>query len=161
HVGIDTVMLKGEGFEAHVAAGARVRAGQPLLTFDLDLIARRARSALTPIVVTGSGFRIVRVSLDRELSVGDFLMELAPEGQPAGGGAAAGGAMQVRRVRVALEHGVHARPAALLAASLKNLAADARVALRDREANARSTVALMALGVLHGDEVELRASGPD
>ena len=96
------------------------------------------------------------------LAVGDFLMELVPQVRAAPV-ATAGGAepARVRRVRIALEHGIHARPAALAAAALRNLAADVRLALRGREANARSTVALMALGVQHGDEVELRATGPD
>ena len=52
HVGIDTVTLGGEGFEAHVREGDRVRAGDALLTFDLDFLARRARSVLTPIIIT-------------------------------------------------------------------------------------------------------------
>ena len=123
HVGIDTVALNGAGFTAHVAAGAQVRAGQPLLSFDLDLIARRAKSALTPVVVTGGDFRIVRASLNRALAAGEFLMELAPQAR-AVGVATAGGAQpsQVRRVRIALEHGIHARPAALAAAALRNLA---------------------------------------
>jgi phosphocarrier protein FPr/phosphocarrier protein len=162
HVGIDTVALNGAGFTAHVAAGAQVRAGQPLLSFDLDLIARRAKSALTPVVITGGDFRILRASLNRALAAGELLMELVPQVR-AVPVATAGGAepARVRRVRIALEHGIHARPAALAAAALRNLAVDARLALRGREANARSTVALMALGVQHGDEVELRATGPD
>src|SRR3954467_8840627 len=36
HVGIDTVMLKGEGFIPRVNAGDRVQAGAPLIQFDLD-----------------------------------------------------------------------------------------------------------------------------
>ena len=163
HVGIDTVNLGGEGFTAVAAQGARVRAGEALLRFDLDLIARRAPSLLTPIIITAdSGFRIVRRVLGREVRVGDALMDLAPEAPAAAvaaASAAQGGAVQ--RAVVRFEHGIHARPAALLAASLKNLAADVRVALRGREANARSTVALMSLGAQHGDEVEIRSSGPD
>ena len=54
HVGIDTVALGGEGFDAHVSQGARVRAGEALLSFDLDFLARRAKSVLTPIIVTAS-----------------------------------------------------------------------------------------------------------
>ena len=161
HVGIDTVALNGAGFTAHAAAGVQVRAGQPLLSFDLDLIARRAKSALTPVVITGGDFRIVRVSLNRALAAGEPLMELAPQAQAAEAIARGAAPLQARRVRVTLEHGIHARPAALAVAALRNLAVDARLALRDREANARSTVALMALGVQHGDEVELRAAGPD
>ena len=40
HVGIDTVALGGEGFQVHVRKGDRVRAGDPLLTIDLDRVAR-------------------------------------------------------------------------------------------------------------------------
>src|SRR5215831_12392811 len=40
HVGIDTVELGGRGFELLVAPGQRVRTGEPLLRFDLDLLAR-------------------------------------------------------------------------------------------------------------------------
>src|SRR5262245_17733416 len=36
HVGIDTVALKGEGFQLLTAVGRRVRAGEALLSFDLD-----------------------------------------------------------------------------------------------------------------------------
>jgi phosphoenolpyruvate-protein phosphotransferase len=162
HVGIDTVALGGEGFEAHTRQGATVRAGDALLTFDLDLIAQRARSALTPVIVTsGNGFRIVRRVLDREVAVGDFLLEVLIEAAAVPAGPAADAPAAVRRVRVGFEHGIHARPAALLAASLKALAADVRLAAHGREANARSTVALMALGVQRGDEVEIRATGPD
>lgn len=163
HVGIDTVNLKGEGFTLAAAQGARVRTGDVLLRFDLDLLARRAPSLLTPVIVTAdSGFRIVRRVEGRELRVGDPFMDLAPERAAAAAvtGAAPAEAI-VQRASVGFEHGIHARPAALLAASLKSLAADVRLRLRGREANARSTVALMALEARHGDEVEIRASGPD
>lgn len=52
HVGIDTVNLKGQGFEALVAENDRVEAGQPLLKVDLDYIEKNATSIITPIVFT-------------------------------------------------------------------------------------------------------------
>ncbi|UII56324.1 glucose-specific PTS transporter subunit IIBC [Cytobacillus spongiae] len=52
HVGIDTVNLKGEGFETLVAENDRVEAGQPLLKVDLDYIKENATSIITPIVFT-------------------------------------------------------------------------------------------------------------
>ncbi|SES38658.1 glucose-specific PTS transporter subunit IIBC [Salipaludibacillus aurantiacus] len=52
HVGIDTVNLKGEGFEAHVEQGDNVSVGQELLTFDLDAISKKAPSVITPVVFT-------------------------------------------------------------------------------------------------------------
>jgi multiphosphoryl transfer protein len=170
HVGIDTVGLAGEGFELHVQEGRHVRAGEPLLSFDLDLLARRATSLLTPVIVLQGGrFTIARRNEHREVNVGDFLMELVlaagAVGTPSGVGpvAAVGsvGAHVSRRVSVSFEHGIHARPAALLSSALKTLTADVSVVARGREANARSTVALMALGVHKGDEIEIRASGPD
>ncbi len=165
HVGIDTVGLGGEGFELHVREGQQVRTGERLLSFDLDLLARRATSLLTPVlVVEGSGFSVARRTLDREVSVGDFLMELssvvAAQRTPEQSGAGASAAVS-RRVLVALEHGIHARPAALLTGLLKGLTAQVSLVAHGREASAHSTVSLMTLGVKKGDEVEVRASGPD
>ncbi|KUP04663.1 PTS system glucose-specific transporter subunit IICBA [Bacillus coahuilensis p1.1.43] len=52
HVGIDTVKLGGEGFEALVAEGDIVEAGQPLLKVDLDYVKANAPSIMTPVVFT-------------------------------------------------------------------------------------------------------------
>lgn len=52
HVGLDTVNLQGEGFEGHVQVGDQVKAGQLLISFDLDLIKEKAKSTMTPIVIT-------------------------------------------------------------------------------------------------------------
>src|SRR5215472_543805 len=38
HIGIDTVTLKGEGFRPRVKVGDAVRAGDPLIEFDLDFV---------------------------------------------------------------------------------------------------------------------------
>ncbi|KFZ41964.1 PTS glucose transporter subunit IIA [Anoxybacillus flavithermus] len=52
HVGIDTVHMHGEGFEAYVKAGDRVKVGDLLLSFDLALVQQKAESPLTPVVIT-------------------------------------------------------------------------------------------------------------
>ncbi|KYC89559.1 glucose-specific PTS transporter subunit IIBC [Heyndrickxia sporothermodurans] len=52
HVGIDTVNLKGEGFETLVNEGDRVEAGQPLLKVDLEFLKEKVPSIMTPIVFT-------------------------------------------------------------------------------------------------------------
>jgi phosphocarrier protein FPr/phosphocarrier protein len=170
HIGIDTVGLDGMGFEAHVQVGRRVAAGERLITFDLDLIARRARSLLTPVLVMeGCGFSVVRRIENRGIAVGDVLMEIATLGEASGrtgadepdAGAAREEKAEVRQVRVALEHGIHARPAAQIVSALKRLAGEVSLSAQGRSANARSTVALMKLGVRKGDEVQVRAGGRD
>ncbi|WP_273131309.1 glucose-specific PTS transporter subunit IIBC [Bacillus weihaiensis] len=52
HVGIDTVNLKGEGFETFVQEGDVVEQGQKLLEVDLDFVKKNAPSIMTPIVFT-------------------------------------------------------------------------------------------------------------
>lgn len=52
HVGIDTVQMNGEGFEVLVSQGDRVKVGDILLTFNLDLVKAKAKSTVTPIVIT-------------------------------------------------------------------------------------------------------------
>ncbi|WP_308721642.1 beta-glucoside-specific PTS transporter subunit IIABC [Paenibacillus polysaccharolyticus] len=53
HVGINTVKLRGQYFEAHVATGTRVQAGDLLLTFELDEIAKEY-DITTAMVVTNT-----------------------------------------------------------------------------------------------------------
>lgn len=55
HFGLDTVNLKGEGFELFVEEGDTVKAGQPLMQADLDYIEEHATSTITPIVFTNLG----------------------------------------------------------------------------------------------------------
>ncbi|MEW9669418.1 PTS glucose transporter subunit IIA [Ammoniphilus sp. 3BR4] len=52
HVGLDTVNMQGEGFEGHVQVGDQVKAGDLLISFDLNLIKEKAKSTITPIVIT-------------------------------------------------------------------------------------------------------------
>src|SRR5690606_4409069 len=54
HVGIDTVKMNGEGFKGFVKNGDRVKAGDKLIEFDLSLVKAKAKSHLTPFVVTNS-----------------------------------------------------------------------------------------------------------
>ncbi|MFS0657173.1 PTS glucose transporter subunit IIA [Bacillus sp. 179-C3.3 HS] len=51
HIGLETVGLNGEGFESHIKEGDKVKVGDPLITFDLDFIAEKAASTVTPIVI--------------------------------------------------------------------------------------------------------------
>lgn len=54
HIGLDTVGLQGQGFTPLVEHSAQVTAGQPLIDFELDFLATRAKSLLTQIVIVNS-----------------------------------------------------------------------------------------------------------
>ena len=53
HFGLDTVNLKGEGFDLKVAAGDKIKKGDVLMEVDLDYIRENAKSDITPIIITG------------------------------------------------------------------------------------------------------------
>lgn len=52
HLGVDTVNLKGEGFEVFVNAGDKVSAGDKLIKMDVDFIQKNAKSDISPIIFT-------------------------------------------------------------------------------------------------------------
>lgn len=52
HVGIDSVTLKGEGFTPLVEAGTLIRAGDPLMRVDLDLLRAKNVPTVIPVIVT-------------------------------------------------------------------------------------------------------------
>ena len=54
HVGLDTVQLNGEGYQAFVSEGDRVKKGQLLLEFDIALIESKGYLTETPVLVTNA-----------------------------------------------------------------------------------------------------------
>lgn len=87
HVGLDTVKLKGEGFQVHVAKGARVVAGAPLVTFDRKVIEAAGYPLITPIVILNAKkFGGVEAVTDGQVAVGDSILAIAPAPAPAEAG---------------------------------------------------------------------------
>ncbi|MDO4308873.1 MAG: glucose PTS transporter subunit IIA [Eubacteriales bacterium] len=52
HMGIDTVKLKGKGFQALIETGQKVTKGTPLLKLDLDYLRTKAPSMVSPVLCT-------------------------------------------------------------------------------------------------------------
>ncbi|MDV2685807.1 glucose-specific PTS transporter subunit IIBC [Alkalihalophilus lindianensis] len=72
HVGLDTVNLKGEGFEALVTEGDQIKQGQELLRFDLRFIEKNATSIITPVVFTNlTDHEFVQVKETSTMTHGD------------------------------------------------------------------------------------------
>ena len=163
HIGIDTVSLKGKGFTPRVSQGDRVAAGQRLISFDADLIARSAPSLLTQVLITNreriSGMSIATGLVEAGRSI-ILTVELAAaaavDGTPATGATAVS-----EEIRLPNPQGLHARPAATLAAAAKSFRADVRLLRGADTANAKSVTSILLLATKPNDAIRVSASGPD
>lgn len=52
HIGMDTVNLDGEGFTAHIKQGDHVKAGDKLISFNIEAIKKAGYPVATPVIVT-------------------------------------------------------------------------------------------------------------
>lgn len=160
HIGIDTVKLKGEGFQPKVSLGQRVRQGDELIFFAADLVACRAKSLISLVVFTNEeqigwlktetgkieagSSRIAQLELKHDSTRSEAVgsLELASE-----------------TIVIMNPSGLHARPSAVLASLAKRFEAEIWLQKDDKRTNARSLVGLMSLEVAKGDKVQLVASG--
>lgn len=76
HVGIDTVNLKGKGFDVKVGKGDRVKAGQTLVVVDRAVIEEAGYKLVTPVLVTNyMNFAEVEVIADGSIKAGTDLIK--------------------------------------------------------------------------------------
>lgn len=54
HLGVDTVKLNGQGFEQLVKTGEKVKAGDPIIRYDLEFLKNNAPSVTSPVIVLES-----------------------------------------------------------------------------------------------------------
>ena len=74
HVGINTVMLEGEGFETLVEEGTQVKAGQPLLRFESSFIQEKGYLLTSPVLVTNADdFQKVDCPVSGQVKAGEFI----------------------------------------------------------------------------------------
>ena len=154
---------EGAGLQTAREGRRHGQAGAPLIEFDLDFLATHAKSLLTQIVITNSE-RVT--SLERASGLGRGGKGRAVHGHGGRRGRAAaptGGATTVTSDAILIPNptGLHARPAAVVASLAKGFSPTIKLQLGDRQANARSVTAIMALDVGHGAKVQVVASGPD
>jgi phosphocarrier protein FPr len=162
HVGIDTVALKGQGFKPRVKAGDEVKAGDALIEFDLDFLATHAKSLLTQIVVTNSERITAWERASGLVAAGKDVLFTVDFGTN-GAAVVTNGAATITSDAVVIPNptGLHARPAAVVASLAKGYKSAIKLKLGDREANARSVTAIMALDVTQNSTVRVIATGPD
>jgi multiphosphoryl transfer protein len=160
HVGTNTVELNGEGFAVCVREGQPVRMGDPLIAFDMDLLARKAGSLLTAVVIVNGGYRITGRVHDRLVEAGEPLFAVT-EGPTRIRAVDTSPEHAERLVRLLIPQGLHARPAAALARRARLQRGTVHIGIRDRSADGKSVASLMGLGTRHGDLLSITVTGEE
>lgn len=77
HIGIDTVKLKGEFFEAHVSDGQEVHKGDLLISFDIDGIKNAGYKTTTPMVICNTDdYASVSTVASGSIAAGEKVIEI-------------------------------------------------------------------------------------
>ena len=80
HVGLDTVELKGEGFEAHVQAGDKVKKGDLLLEVDLEKVKAAGYDTITPMLICNTDeYESVKGLSGKDVVPGDDILAIMPK----------------------------------------------------------------------------------
>ena len=80
HIGMDTVNLEGKGFEGYVSQGDKVKVGDKLISFDIDMIKKAGYVTETPVIITNSdSYQVEELEqLPRAVERGGQLMNAKP-----------------------------------------------------------------------------------
>lgn len=77
HIGLDTVNLHGQYFNARVMAGDKVKKGDVLIEFDMDKIKEQGYDLITPIIICNTPeYPDLICHTGMDVKAGDLIMEL-------------------------------------------------------------------------------------
>lgn len=77
HIGIDTVKLNGEFFEAHVTDGQEIKKGDLLISFDIDGIKNAGYKITTPMIICNTDdYTSITAAATGSICAGEKLLEL-------------------------------------------------------------------------------------
>ncbi|MDD7910944.1 phosphoenolpyruvate--protein phosphotransferase [Pseudovibrio exalbescens] len=173
HIGLDTVALKGRGFELKAQEGDSVQAGQPLIQFDADVIARECVSVQSAIVITsGQEINIAMPYNSAQTDLSQPLFTVASGNDPADAPAPStrpsastdapakpSGPKATGAVQIPNATGLHARPAARLAVVAREADADVTLTVNGNSCSGASVTGIMSLKTKLGDTLEIEAVG--
>ncbi len=77
HIGLNTVMLNGEGFEVHVKEGDTLKKGQKLITVDLEMLKENGYSLISPVIISNVGnFKDILIDDKEQVTKGELLYQI-------------------------------------------------------------------------------------
>ena len=167
HIGLDTVRMRGEGFEVKVKVGDQVKAGDELIVFDLDMVATQAKSLLTQMVIANTADMLSGLEPETGfVTAGQSVAAVAILSAPAAaeeGKAPRQPGKKVTSDAIIIPNpvGLHARPASVLSNLAAQYESDVTLHRGEDQANAKSVMAIMGMEVRFRDKVRLSAYGAD
>ncbi len=75
HIGLDTVELNGKGFELWVSENSRVKAGQPLIKIDRNIMKENEINLVTPMVITKTDYEL-EISNPKDVGLEDVVINI-------------------------------------------------------------------------------------
>ena len=80
HAGLDTVELNGKYYQTYKEIGDQVKAGDVLLEFDLEEIAKAGYDVTTPIVITNLvDYKITKCLTGQQVKAGEEVIQLTKQ----------------------------------------------------------------------------------
>lgn len=74
HIGLDTALKKGKGFEVLVNVGERVKKGTPIIRVDIEYFKKEKISLDTPIIITKNNEKKINMIMSGESICGDTVI---------------------------------------------------------------------------------------
>jgi phosphoenolpyruvate-protein phosphotransferase len=167
HIGLDTVRMRGEGFTVQVKVGDQVKAGDPLIVFDLDMVATQAKSLLTQMVIANTADMLSALEPQTGfVTAGKSVAAVAILSEPAEVVAGATPRQPGKKVTsdaiiIPNPVGLHARPASVLSNLAAQYESDISLHRGEDQGNAKSVMSIMGMEVRFRDKVRISAYGAD
>lgn len=77
HIGIDTVMMKGEAFDVKVTVGEKVKMGQTIMLFDLNKVREKAESEITAfLIMNPDEFETIHIDIFNKYKTGQEIGQI-------------------------------------------------------------------------------------
>ncbi|SFV52387.1 Phosphoenolpyruvate-protein phosphotransferase of PTS system [hydrothermal vent metagenome] len=163
HIGLDSVKLKSQGFNSLVSEGDEVKAGELLITFDLEYVERHAKSLLTQIVLTNMDIVDSIEKSDGEAISNETTLMRVRISDSEADDIVVHSSSEVSSdiITILSPTGLHARPSGVLASIAKMFSSTITLHKGEDSADLKSSISIMSLNVEYQDRVLLKAIGDD
>lgn len=160
HTGIDTVLLKGNGFNPIVKIGDKVKAGDKLMDFDIQAISGQVKSLCTPCIIADideKNLELIFTNSFNKIDETTHIATITTKNQTNKNTVAENNTLVLESEWITIKnlHGIHARPAAQINTIARQYAGDVIILKADKEANAKSLISLMSISIQYGDTIKI------